>query len=105
MEILQVLPLTDNGMDLMTIGLLVLLAVILFVGLNTRNDKFRNRRKKQRRIYGDRRHNIVGRRKKMEFQHENQLRERRYHDSDRRVGPDERRHRKRRAEDRVEAAN
>ena len=92
-------------MDFMTIGLLVLLAVILFVGFNTRNDKFRNRRKKQRRIYGDRRHNVVGRRKKMDFQHENQLRDRRYHESDRRVGPDERRRRKRRAEDRVEAVD
>lgn len=76
-----------------------LLIIVVLIALTVRTNHWRNRRKSQRRKIPDRRVNS-GRRKRNHFEHESQLEDRR-HNGDRRVGPSTRRHKKRRAEDRV----
>ncbi len=76
-----------------------LLLVALLIAFNVRTDGWRNRRKAQRRKIPDRRVN-PGRRKRNVLEHESKLPDRRMH-GDRRVGPPTRRHKKRRAEDRL----
>ena len=76
---------------------LSLLFVFLLIAFNVRSNHWRNRRKKQRREVPDRRVN-KGRRKRNNLDHESSLPDRR-HGGDRRVGPETRRHKKRRAED------
>jgi len=76
-----------------------LLLVLLLIAFNVRTNKWRNRRKKERREVEDRRGN-KGRRKRNGLEHESELPDRR-HESERRVGPVTRRHKKRRAEDRL----
>lgn len=76
-----------------------LLFIVLLLALMVRTNGWRNRRKAQRRIIADRRVN-PGRRKRNTLEHESSLPNRRK-GVDRRVGPVTRRHKKRRAEDRL----
>jgi hypothetical protein len=76
-----------------------LLLVGLLLAMMIRTNHWRNRRKAQRRVILDRRVN-PGRRKRNALEHESSLPDRRKR-PDRRVGPVTRRHKKRRAEDRL----
>ena len=75
------------------------LFVIILIAFNVRSNGWRNRRKSQRREVPDRRIGN-GRRKKNNLDHESSLPDRRK-DGERRIGPMTRRHKKRRAEDRL----
>jgi len=75
-----------------------LLFVALLIAFNVRTNHWRNRRKAERRKIPDRRVN-KGRRERNNLEHEDDLPDRR--EGDRRVGPITRRHKKRRAEDRL----
>jgi len=77
----------------------LVLFVILLISFNVRSNGWRNRRKSQRREMHDRRIGN-GRRKQNSLDHESSLPDRRK-GGDRRIGPLTRRHKKRRAEDRL----
>ena len=78
---------------------LSLLFVILLIAFNVRSTHWRNRRNMDRRKVDDRR-TANGRRKHNGFDHEGDQTDRR-HVGDRRIGTQTRRHKKRRAEDRL----
>ena len=76
-----------------------LLFVILLVSFNVRSNGWRNRRKNDRRAQGDRR--VANGRRKNNGVNEDEEHPDRRHNGNRRVGPETRRHKKRRAEDRL----